>query len=172
MTGLPSPAPLATIGYQGTTVSELVRTLAEAGVGHLLDVRAVPLSRKPGFSKRQLAAELHAAGIAYTNLRGLGTPRAGRDAARRGDVATMRAIFDRQLATDEAETDLALARAIAAETPSCLLCFERDPMGCHRLAVGEAMGAPMRHLFCDLPDLPPALPSKARRAVAPRRKAL
>ena len=149
-----SRSPLATIGYQGATVAALVRSLVDGGIAHLIDVRAVPLSRKPGFSKRQLAAELDAAGIQYSNLRGLGTPRAGRDAARRGDVATMRAIFDAHMQTDEAASDLALARAIAVEQPSCLLCFERDPRTCHRLAVAEALGGDVRHLFCDIPDLP------------------
>ena len=162
---------LATIGYQGATVAALVSSLLEAGVAHLIDVRAVPLSRKPGFSKRQLAAELETAGIRYTNLRGLGTPRAGRDAARRGDVATMRAIFDVQMGTDDAARDLALANAIAADAPTCLLCFERDPLVCHRLAVAEAMGGTLRHLFCDIPGLPPAPGGRARR-VGGRRKPL
>ncbi len=161
----PTRPELTTIGYQGGTVATLVGVLREAGVAHLIDVRAVPLSRKPGFSKRQLAAELDAAGLRYTNLRGLGTPRAGRDAARRGDVATMRAIFDRHLATDEAVRDLALARALVAEAPACLLCFERDPLGCHRLAVAEALGGPVRHLFCDPTD--PADPPARRRSSGP-----
>lgn len=161
------PFPLATIGYQGATVASLVRGLLDAGIGHLIDVRAVPLSRKPGFSKRQLAAELDAAGVRYTNLRGLGTPRAGRDAARRGDVATMRAIFGTHMATDEARRDLALAHAITLEGPVCLLCFERDPYACHRLAVADALGGPVRHLYCDIPDLVEPRP-KAR--VSARRK--
>ena len=149
-----SPGNLATIGYQGATVTAFVETLRAAGIAHVLDVRAVPLSRKPGFSKRQLAAELAVAGLGYSSLRGLGTPRAGRDAARRGDTATMRAIFARQLATDEAQRDLALAQAVAGSTPCCLVCFERDPLACHRLAVAEAMGGPIHHLFCDVPDAP------------------
>jgi uncharacterized protein (DUF488 family) len=70
--------PLATIGYQGATIDRLVEALVAAGVRHLIDVRAVPLSRKPGFSKRQLAAGLDAVGVRYSNLRGLGTPRAAR----------------------------------------------------------------------------------------------
>jgi hypothetical protein len=77
----------------------------------------------------------------------------------------MQAIFARQMATDEARSDLALAQTIAAEAPACLLCFERDPEGCHRLAVAEAMGLPVSHLFCDLPDL-----GGAKLAVAPRRR--
>lgn len=140
---------IATIGYQGAGIASLVRVLLDAEVAHVIDVRAVPLSRKPGFSKRQLAAELQTAGLGYTSLRGLGTPAAGRAAARRHDIANMRRIFEQQLSTDEAQRDLALARVIAHEAPACLICFERDPAECHRLAIAEVMGGPIRHLFCE-----------------------
>jgi uncharacterized protein (DUF488 family) len=123
---------LFTIGYEGTTVDRVIAALGAAGVAHLLDVRALPNSRKPGFSRRQLEAAVEEAGIRYTHLRGLGTPKAGRDAARRGDVATMHRIFAGQLATTEAAGDLERAVAISAEAPSCLLCFERDHAACHR----------------------------------------
>ena len=139
---------LATIGYEAATVDRVVAALLAAGVARLIDVRAVPLSRKPGFSKRQLAAALHEAGIGYINLRGLGTPKSGRLAARRGDYATMRDIFARHMLTDAAQVDLAHATALAAAEPSCLLCFEADAVHCHRLLVAEAMrrGASLRHL--------------------------
>ena len=147
-----SPA-LATIGYQGTTIDRLVGELVRARVAHVIDVRAVPLSRKPGFSKRQLAAALDAAGVRYSNLRGLGTPKAGRDAARRGDIATMRRVFEAHLATPEALADLGLAVAIARDAPCCLLCFEREPEHCHRLLVAERMQAPrVEHLHPPLPE--------------------
>jgi uncharacterized protein (DUF488 family) len=130
---------LATIGYEGATIDRVIEALLAAGVAHLIDVRALPLSRKPGFSRRQLAAALDERGIRYTNLRALGTPKPGRDAARRGDTATMRRIFAAQLATPEAQAELGLAGEIARAAPACLLCFERDAMRCHRLLVAEAM---------------------------------
>ena len=145
-------APLATIGYEATTINRVVAALLDAGIRHLIDVRAVPLSRKPGFSKRQLAAALDEAGLRYTNLRGLGTPKAGRIAARRGDTATMRRIFAAHMETPEAQADLAHAVAIARESPSCLLCFERDPAHCHRMLVAELMQPPaLVHLHAALP---------------------
>ena len=125
----------------------MIAELLAAGIGHLIDVRAVPLSRKPGFSKRQLAAALSEAGIGYSNLRGLGTPASGRLAARRGDTAGMRAIFAAHMNTPEAQADLGLARVIARETRSCLLCFERDAARCHRLLVAELIEpASLHHL--------------------------
>ena len=58
--------------------------LENAGVKLLVDVRAVASSRRPGFSKNQLAAGLDERGISYLHLRALGTPKEGREAARSG----------------------------------------------------------------------------------------
>jgi uncharacterized protein (DUF488 family) len=71
------PVAICTIGYEGGTVDAFLRTLREAGVELVLDIRAAPVSRKKGFSKNQLAAHLAHAGIGYRHLRGLGTPSAG-----------------------------------------------------------------------------------------------
>ena len=76
--------PLFTIGYEQTPADAVLGELARAQVGLLVDVRAVAASRRPGFSKRQLAAGLDERGIRYLHLRGLGTPKEGRLAARRG----------------------------------------------------------------------------------------
>lgn len=137
---------LFTIGYEGTTVDGVVAALRGAGVALLIDVRAVPQSRKAGFSKRLLAGTLLEAGIGYMHLRGLGTPKPGRDAARRGDSATMQRIFHAHLATPEAQFDLGRARMLVGEAACCLLCFERDPAQCHRALVAEALGGTARHL--------------------------
>lgn len=128
-----------TIGYEGATADNLANTLAEAGVELLIDVRAVPLSRKPGFSKNKLAARLKENGIAYLGLRGLGTPAAGRTAARKGRITEMREIFTQHLGTDDAQIDLAEALKAAEEQRACLLCFEHHPQACHRLVVAERM---------------------------------
>lgn len=128
-----------TIGYQGATQAELVGTLKAAGVELLADIRAVPLSRRPGFSKNALAAGLREAGIDYVGLKALGTPPAGRDAARRGDHATLAEVYAGQLALPEAMLQGAQLRAWAAERPTALLCFEREPQGCHRSLLVQAI---------------------------------
>jgi len=101
-------------------------------VTRLIDVRAVAASRRPGFSKTLLSESLAAAGIGYVHLRALGTPKTGRDAARAGRVAEMRAIYDAHLATPEARDALARLEGLVAEAPSALLCYEADAAGCHR----------------------------------------
>jgi len=126
------PLKIFTIGYEGTTQPEFIAALQAAGVERVIDVRAVPLSRKPGFSKTILANGLTEAGIDYVHLRALGTPPAGREAARKGRHEELQRIYAAQLDLPEAIVAGQQMRELAAEKPSALLCFERDPSGCHR----------------------------------------
>ena len=128
-----------TIGYEGATQAELIAALTGAGVERLIDVRAVPLSRKPGFSKNILAAGLREAGIDYVHLKALGTPPAGREAARKGRLDEMKRIYAEQLETPEAGADAGRMIALAEEKPAALLCFERDPAHCHRTPLRESV---------------------------------
>ena len=121
-----------TIGYEATTMSDFIAALQAAKVERVIDVRALPLSRRPGFSKSSLAASLAEVGIDYRHLKALGTPKVGRDAAKRGDVATLRAVYADQLELPEAMAQGAQMLALAEEKPSALLCYERDPCHCHR----------------------------------------
>ena len=158
---------LCTIGYEACTVADVIDTLVAAKVRLLIDVRAVPQSRKPGFSKRQLAAELDARGIAYVHLQALGTPKPGRDAARAGHPEVMERIYAAHMTGDRPQAELAEASTLAAGTRACLLCFERDPAQCHRHLVAEMITAgtaqPVVHLH-PAPDPPP--PPRARRGKA------
>ncbi|MGH6781209.1 MAG: DUF488 family protein [Sphingomonadaceae bacterium] len=128
-----------TIGYQGATQAEVIAALKDAGVARLIDVRAVPLSRKPGFSKNMLARGLSEAGIDYVHLRALGTPPEGRYAARKNDRATLETVYAEQLELPEAIAEAAMMLDLAAEKPSALLCFERDPAICHRTLLLDAV---------------------------------
>lgn len=121
-----------TIGYEATTMDDFLATLKRAGVRQLIDIRALPLSRRPGFSKTPLRTALAEAGIDYLHLKALGTPPAGREAARKGRQADLERIYAEQLALPEAMAASARLRALVDEAPSALLCFERDPAGCHR----------------------------------------
>ena len=132
---------LATIGYEGATIGGVLDTLREARVGLLIDVRAVPQSRKPGFSKRQLAAALDEVGIGYVHLQGLGTPKPGRDAVRAGHPERMEVIFREHMTSDRAQAELAQAKGLVRERHACLLCFERDHTTCHRQFVAEMIVA-------------------------------
>ena len=128
---------LSTIGYEGKTLDEFIGELKQAGVALILDVRAVAASRRPGFSKTALSNALRENGIDYRHYRALGTPAAGREAARKGRTALMREIYAVQLETPEAELALEQLLGDAGERHAALLCYEREAAGCHRTMLVE-----------------------------------
>ena len=129
-----------TIGYEKATSAAVLDSLKQAKVKVLVDVRAVSSSRRPGFSKRQLAAGLDDNGIDYLHLRDLGTPKEGRLAARSGDLATLFKIYEKHLKTPQAREELdELTALVRAGRRVCLLCYERDPHVCHRRRIAELL---------------------------------
>jgi uncharacterized protein (DUF488 family) len=136
-----SQGTLFTIGYEKARQADLIAALKTAGVATLIDVRDRPLSRRPGFSKNQLAAALEEAGIRYVGIRALGTPPEGREANHKRQWEKFWSIVDAKLATAEAEHALHEAVVIATESPSCLLCYCGDPHTCHRSRVADMLSA-------------------------------
>ncbi|MBA3260197.1 MAG: DUF488 domain-containing protein [Gemmatimonadales bacterium] len=133
---------IATIGYQAATVTSFLEALRNVGTELLVDVRAVASSRRPGFAKSRLAANLAESGIGYLHLRGLGTPAEGRAAARAGRFPELRRIYLEHLATPAAQAELAaLADLVHSGRRVCLLCFEHDAGHCHRSLVAAALGS-------------------------------
>ena len=127
-----------TIGYEQTPAKAVLDELEQAGVKLLVDVRAVASSRRPGFSKSQLAAGLDERGIAYLHLRGLGTPKEGRLAARAGEYDTLQKIYAKHLKTAQAKEQLdELSSLVKKSGPVCILCYERDHLHCHRRWIAE-----------------------------------
>jgi uncharacterized protein (DUF488 family) len=153
---MPRRLELATVGYQGATVHTFLRSLEDAGIELLVDVRAVASSRRPGFAKSALAANLQGAGIDYLHLRDLGTPAPGRAAARAGRHGAMRRIYLAHLKTPAAQAALhALEDIVRSGRRACLLCFEAEAAHCHRSLVADALSAlvPLRvtHLAPSVP---------------------
>jgi uncharacterized protein (DUF488 family) len=129
---------LFTIGYEQTPARSVLDELEQAGVKLLVDVRAVASSRRPGFSKNQLAAGLDERGISYLHLRGLGTPKDGREAARSGKLDTLHRIYAAHLKTPQAKEELdELSSLVKKSGPVCILCYERDHLHCHRQWIAE-----------------------------------
>lgn len=128
-----------TIGYEGATVPEFIGALQRAGVERVIDVRALPLSRRPGFSKSSLKAALQESGIDYRHLKALGTPSDGRAAARAGRHVELERIYAGQLELPEAMVQAAQMLELAHEKPSALLCMEREPAHCHRTLLLKAV---------------------------------
>jgi uncharacterized protein (DUF488 family) len=129
-----------TIGYQGLKLADALRLLQTVRVRLLVDVREVPLSRKPGFSKTALAERLGSAGVDYLHIRSLGCPKAIRDQYRMdGDWAHYTAAFAKHL-LQQSQPVRELAE-LCERRPAALLCYEADAERCHRTFVARAVAA-------------------------------
>lgn len=128
---------LYTIGYEGALLADFVATLKLTGVSHLIDVRELPISRRKGFAKTALSDALMAAGIEYVHLKGLGDPKEGREAAKAGDMATFKRVFSNHMKSKPALHDLERAQQIVQNGGACLMCYERNPVDCHRSIVAK-----------------------------------
>ena len=113
-----------TIGYEAADLSDFVRTLLASDVDVLVDLRAVAVSRRKGFSKTALATRMQDAGICYQHFRSLGDPKPGRDAAREGRFADFRRVYSAHLKTDEAKIALKELSELVGQKRVALLCYE------------------------------------------------
>jgi uncharacterized protein (DUF488 family) len=145
---------LFTIGYEQAKPASVLAELRQAKVDLVVDTRAVAASRRPGFSKRQLAASLDDAGIDYLHLQKLGTPADGREAARAGNFDKLWRIYDRHIRKAEPQQELAeLVSLVKSGKRIALLCYCRDPKACHRSRIVANLKTRMRLKVEDL--IPP-----------------
>ena len=126
-------ATVHTAGYAGRTVREFISALKSAGIKRLIDVRALPLSRRPGFSKSALAASLDAGGIEYVHLRDAGNP------FRHEASDIERCLLRYRHYLEDRPDVLEQISVLTAEMPSILLCVEADPSACHRSVIALAL---------------------------------
>jgi uncharacterized protein (DUF488 family) len=146
--------PLFTIGYEQAKPATVLDELRRAKIQLLVDTRAVAASRRPGFSKRQLAASLNEENIGYIHLQKLGTPAAGRTAARTGDIDALWRIYDKHIKSKDAQGALSeLIALIKSGKRIALLCYCRDPKTCHRSRIVTNVKTRMRVQVKDL--IPP-----------------
>jgi len=144
---------LATIGVYGFSADTFLAALAEAGVGLLLDVRqrrGVRGAEYAWANSARLQAALATAGIAYEHHRELAPTTELRqlqyaEDARQGVGKRSRAELAPEYARRYTEEILDLvgledlARLLAADSRSALLCVERDPEACHRSLIAARL---------------------------------
>lgn len=139
---------IVTIGYEGAELQNFLNTLEALGVNTLLDIRELPISRRPGFAKTALQKGLNSIGIRYRHEPRLGSPKAIRHQLREdGDYKKFFRNFAKHL---EKQTELLTQLTEELSGTVALLCYERDHKTCHRLAVAEALSeltgiAPKHH---------------------------
>lgn len=127
---------LFTIGYEGKSIEGFIEELLDNKISVLVDVRLTPLSRKPGFAKRRLAAELAKHDIEYVHFPALGNPKDNREnfRATRSGSAAMK--FRRLMRRNSDDVLFEVAR-LSKRNKVALMCFEHDALCCHRTVVAE-----------------------------------
>ena len=143
-----------TIGYEGIDLARFLALLAHHGIETLVDIREMPLSRKPGFSKTALRAAVNLSGFEYMHIAALGCPKDVRNQYKAdGDWSRYKKGFLRYL--NSQETAIAELAALSTTSNCALLCFESDHNYCHRSMVAAAVsavsGSKVRHITAGLP---------------------
>lgn len=140
---------LATIGYERRDIAEFLAILRRSRIKALVDVREIPLSRKPAYRSRALEKTVESAGIRYVSLPKLGAPKAIRDQLQASrDYRSFFSAYRRHLRG--ADSSLEQLRLVAEETRTAILCLEQDAERCHRHVVAQKlarrMSASVEHL--------------------------
>lgn len=138
-----------TIGYEGLDIEAFMTLLAVHSIETVVDIRELPLSRKPGFSKKALASVLNLSGLEYVHMVDLGCPKSVRDRYREdGNWTRYTEDFLKHLKTQGAA--IAELSDLVNSSSCALLCYEADFNFCHRSMVANAVhdycGAGVRHI--------------------------
>lgn len=138
-----------TIGYEGLDIDAFMSLLAEHDIETIVDIRELPLSRKPGFSKKALASVLNLSGLEYVHMVDLGCPKPVRDRYREdGNWNRYTEGFLKHLKTQK--TAIAELSDLVGSSNCALLCYEADFNFCHRSMVANAVrdccGANVEHI--------------------------
>lgn len=149
-----------TIGYEGLDIESFISLLAKHDIDTIVDVRELPLSRKPGFSKKALANILNISGREYVHMVDLGCPKLVRDRYREdGNWKRYTEGFLKYLKTQE--DAIAELSALAASSNCALLCYEADSNFCHRSMVANAVkdycGSRIAHIKATAKTTTPAV---------------
>lgn len=122
---------LYSIGYEGKSQLDFIKLLKKNNIEQLIDIREIPQSRKPGFSKRSLENSLKKHNIIYTNFKELGTDKRSRDEYKRtGDIKKLLVKFDKKISENVAL--LEVIKAMIFYKTTAIMCYEDDYKECHR----------------------------------------
>ncbi len=150
--GAEIPPLVLTVGHSTRPIEDFIRLLQAHGVACVADVRTIPRSRhNPQFNADSLLASLHAAGIGYQHMAGLGglrhTTAASVNVGWRN--ASFRGFAD-YMQTPEFERALETLIKLAKRRPVALMCAEAVPWRCHRSLIADALlarGIPTEHIM-------------------------
>jgi len=142
-----------TVGHSNRPMADLIALLTNQSISMLADVRRFPGSkRQPQFAKDSLESSFREAGIGYRHFEALG----GRRSRSREDSSntawrseSFNAYAD-PMQSAEVQAALSDLMALAASSPTAILCAEAVPWRCHRQLIADALlaqGWEVRHIF-------------------------
>lgn len=127
---------LFTTGYEGINSRQLLEKLKKHNINCVIDVRELPLSRKQGFSKSSLRANLNRENIQYVHLKKLGSPKPIRYKLKADkDYGTFFKSMSDYL--DNQQESIETAYRYVKNNNCCLICFEKLAAMCHRKVVAR-----------------------------------
>jgi uncharacterized protein (DUF488 family) len=139
-----------TVGYEGNSVDSFFDHLLRLGIALVIDVRAMPVSRRYGFSKRQFGEIAKKLGLGYLHFGKLGIP-----SERRANLTDFDS-YQRLLREYQHnmmpgfEKEITEVGQLMRQTLAVLVCVENDVRCCHRSRLAEAIsrraGLEVEHL--------------------------
>ena len=139
-----------TAGYEGKSVDSFFDRLLRSGMELVIDVRAMPLSRRYGFSKRQFGEIAKKLGLEYLHFGKLGIPSEHR--ANLTDFDSYQRLLReyQHNMLPRLENEIAEVGQLMQRTLAVLVCVENDFRCCHRSRLAEAIsrraGLKVEHL--------------------------
>lgn len=131
---------LYTLGYEGLNLESYITKLILKDIKVLCDVRKNAFSQKFGFSKKTLQIACEGVGIKYIHI-----PQLGIDSDKRQDLNTQsdyNRLFDEYEQTTLMQNDEYLdiiLEHIRIDKRVVLMCFEKDPLTCHRSRIAKSI---------------------------------
>ena len=132
---------LWTIGHSTRPIQEFLSLLVRHGVRQLVDVRAIPFSRRnPQFNQDVLSDSLTTAGLVYRHIGALGGRRKSRNDSKNVGWrnASFRGYAD-YMQTPEFQQGLQELIDVAQRAPTAIMCAEAVPWRCHRSLIADAL---------------------------------
>jgi len=128
---------LFTIGYEGRSIEAFINLLLQNDIRLLCDVRKNPISRKFGFSKRQLFNITKNVGIKYAHIPDLGIETDRRRSLEKpNDYRRLFCEYEKLLIKHKASLD-EVCRMLQTDNRVALMCYEKEPEMCHRHVIKD-----------------------------------
>lgn len=139
-----------TAGYEGKSVDAFFNDLLKKGIKLIIDVRANPVSRRYGFSKRQFSEIARRLGLDYCHMPKLGIPSEYRTDLTDFESYQRLLMKYERLMLPKFEKEICDLSKLIKKTPAVLVCVEKDVRCCHRSRLADVVsrrnGLEVKHI--------------------------